>query len=395
MAVVADGRISHMILDSQCLVYEPTSLHTSIGAPWAKPFVVGIIHDDQASRCDQSSQLMVIKVQQIRIISESAELDRLPHVFRDDLRCNSCGIVRARRSSKAPATKAPFPLRLHPVIASFFGSIPIWGLASKASMMRETPHDHATIVATLLDTLTLKLIWFPPLPVVMITQLVALKEMNQFFATTCPLLFRVYVPAVFELERYILPAIRVLKVDVPSWPAPRLFYIVRRSFGTMYSLPPTQFGRSLQKYRSAKRCCFWVMYVWSCKTLQSPEKGVLLMNTYCPDRLIDTLKLLRSARWGCDDFYESTVHIFLLANSSSDPLEDAWLLPMIIPDHLKVLPPEELTSFFGACNPHFRRRVHEDCTRWLTGRRCDEDCDNQGWTRGRQALEVASRWALH
>lgn len=59
-----------------------------------------------------------------------------------------------------------------------------------------------------------------------------------------------------------------------------------------------------------------VMYVWSCKTLQSPEKGVLLMNTYCPDRLIDTLKLLRSARWGCDDFYESTVHMYEACRST-------------------------------------------------------------------------------
>ncbi|KAI7165261.1 hypothetical protein KC349_g211 [Hortaea werneckii] len=124
-------------------------------------------------------------------------------------------MVRARRSSKAPATRAPLPLRLQPVIASFFGSIPICGLACKASIIRETPQDHATLPSACqtvllgegrivedngryIDTLTLKLISFPPLPVVM---LVALEKMDQFFSTTCPLLFCVYVPAVFELER--------------------------------------------------------------------------------------------------------------------------------------------------------------------------------------------------
>ncbi|KAI7165113.1 hypothetical protein KC349_g210 [Hortaea werneckii] len=54
-------------------------------APSASYTSLGIVHDDQASRCDQSRQFMVIEGQQIRVISEPAELNRLPHVFSDDL----------------------------------------------------------------------------------------------------------------------------------------------------------------------------------------------------------------------------------------------------------------------------------------------------------------------
>ena len=49
------------------------------------------------------------------------------------------------RSSKAPTTTAPLPLREQPLTASFFTSMLAAGVLSSASKMRLTPQVHAII----------------------------------------------------------------------------------------------------------------------------------------------------------------------------------------------------------------------------------------------------------
>jgi hypothetical protein len=49
------------------------------------------------------------------------------------------------RVSKAPAIRAPLPLREHPVTAILFVSIFAWGVISSASMIRLMPHVQAVI----------------------------------------------------------------------------------------------------------------------------------------------------------------------------------------------------------------------------------------------------------
>ena len=54
-------------------------------------------------------------------------------------------MVSTMRSSSAPASSAPLPLREQPVTATRRGSMFASGVFSSASMMRLTPHAQATI----------------------------------------------------------------------------------------------------------------------------------------------------------------------------------------------------------------------------------------------------------
>src|SRR5580704_16514134 len=56
---------------------------------------------------------------------------------------DSCGIVRTMRSSNAPATSAPLPLREQPVTPTRVGSICALGFASRKSMKRLIPQAQA------------------------------------------------------------------------------------------------------------------------------------------------------------------------------------------------------------------------------------------------------------
>src|SRR6185503_4605046 len=79
----------------------------------------------------------------------------------------SCMTVSATRSSNAPMASAPLPAYEQPVTATFFGSIPVAGSFSSASMIRLAPQAQQTFEPALAAAVPYRVLTSPVVGIIL------------------------------------------------------------------------------------------------------------------------------------------------------------------------------------------------------------------------------------